>query len=207
VVIDDQGLHIGTSNDPGPALITAAVNKALVGAGLQIKVGRPTTNVSGAAATYTAASITITLTPPGGTDSFVTILGGSSVSVVAAPSFASDFTPTAAPSSRHATTAAPASHAAAAPPTDGTPQGDVGPGLSDLPSDVAPAPVPAASPAIAAPATSPPAVGAAYPAHRVAAWWPVLALLGAFACAYFARGVPLLLIGRATAICPLVREQ
>jgi len=87
--LDQDGLHIGSSNQPVNAAASQAANAALAGLGMKVYVSQPQTERDGGNITYTASSIVFTWVPPNNPSKnvFVVTLGGARVSVAAGAGF------------------------------------------------------------------------------------------------------------------------
>ena len=87
--LDQDGLHIGSSNQPANAAAAAAANQVLTNFGMKIFVSQPQTERAGGNITYTAGSVIFQWIPPSNPNNnvFVLTLGGSRVSVAAGAGF------------------------------------------------------------------------------------------------------------------------
>ncbi|MEY2451587.1 MAG: hypothetical protein QOD92_1161 [Acidimicrobiaceae bacterium] len=111
--VDEQGVHIGAQGQPANAIISQIANQALSNGGFSFFIAQPQQEQNGPTASYTAGSLIIQWMPPGNPSQnvFFIGLGGSRVSVTAAPgsNFSVPTTPSIAPfSSPSAAPAAPA---------------------------------------------------------------------------------------------------
>ena len=94
--VDEQGVHIGEQGQPANAIISQIANQALTNGGFSFFIAQPQQEQSGPTASYTAGSLIIQWIPPSSSNTFFIALGGSRVSVNAAPG--SNFTLPATPS-------------------------------------------------------------------------------------------------------------
>jgi hypothetical protein len=87
--LDQDGLHIGTSNQPANAAASQAANAALAGLGMKVFVSQPHTERDAGSITYTASAVVITWVPPSDPSKNVIVLtlGGARVSVAAGAGF------------------------------------------------------------------------------------------------------------------------
>src|SRR4051794_4233666 len=87
--LDQDGLHIGSSNQPANAAASAAANQVLTNFGMKIYVSQPQTERSGGNITYTAGSVIFQWIPPSNPSNnvFLLTLGGARVSVAAGAGF------------------------------------------------------------------------------------------------------------------------
>jgi hypothetical protein len=87
--LDQNGLHIGSSNQPVNAVASQAANQALDKFGMKVYVSQPLTEQQGGSITYQASSVVITWIPPSNPSNnvFIVTLGGARVSVAAGAGF------------------------------------------------------------------------------------------------------------------------
>ncbi|MBV8159964.1 MAG: hypothetical protein JO265_03475 [Acidimicrobiia bacterium] len=87
--LDQDGLHIGTANQPANAIASQAANQALAGAGMKIFASEPQVDRTNGTTSYTAASFVFEWAPPGdpSQNTFMVTLGGARVSVAAGQGF------------------------------------------------------------------------------------------------------------------------
>jgi hypothetical protein len=85
--LDQDGLHIGSSNQPANAAAAEAANQVLTNFGMKVYVSQPQTERPAGGVTYQASSVVWTWAPPGSSNLFVLTLGGARVSVSAGAGF------------------------------------------------------------------------------------------------------------------------
>lgn len=83
--VDEQGVHIGEQGQPANAVASQIANQALNGGGFSFFISQPQQEQNAASSSYTAGSLYIVWAPPGSSNTFLIALGGSRVSVTAAP--------------------------------------------------------------------------------------------------------------------------
>ena len=95
--LDQDGLHIGSANQPANAIASQAANQALAGPGMKVFVSQPQQDRTNGVTTYTAGSVVFQWIPPNNPSGnvFLLTLGGARVSVAAGAGFGE---PTQAPS-------------------------------------------------------------------------------------------------------------
>jgi hypothetical protein len=87
--LDQDGLHIGSSNQPANAAISAAANQVLTNFGMKVFVSQPQTERTDGGITYQASSVVFTWVPPSNPSNnvFLLTLGGARVQVAAGAGF------------------------------------------------------------------------------------------------------------------------
>jgi hypothetical protein len=87
--LDQDGLHIGSSNNPANAAASAAANQALANLGMKVYVSQPLTERSDGGITYQASSVVFQWIPPSNPSKnvFLLTLGGARVQVAAGAGF------------------------------------------------------------------------------------------------------------------------
>jgi hypothetical protein len=125
--VDEQGVHIGEQGQPANAIVSQIANQALTNGGFSFYVSQPQQEQSGATSSYTAGSLYILWKPPSNPagNVFLIALGGSRVSVTAAPGSAFRVPSLPLPSAPSPSGASPGTPSrpgiASAPATSGTP--------------------------------------------------------------------------------------
>jgi hypothetical protein len=198
-VIDDHGLHIGSSDQPLDPGLADAASRALAQTGLTVYVSKPTSRVNGAHVTYTSGSVVVYWKPPGDTngDSFTVAVGGVSVGAGSSPGFGA---PGIIPLALTAGAGAGAiSSAVAAPVASGSM-------ASAAPAPDANAPVRRSVGGGPTASVLSPTV-ATVPARGVSTTWTVLALLAAALVTSGLSRVPEPLLRRGGSSCPMSGDR
>ena len=141
--VDDKGVHIGEQGQDANAVASQIANSALKSGGFSFYVSQPQQEADGPTSSYTAGSLFIVWAPPHSSNTFVIALGGSRVSVTAAPGLA---VPANVPSTPTPLNPSPPAAPAAAPSRGG---------ITSSPQTSASPAAPAATPRVASRPTSP----------------------------------------------------